>query len=324
MQNADNLEYVKCDICGTKDHDIFIRLQDHKYGTKGEWNVVKCKNCGLFFTNPRLCEKALNAVYEESARLHGDNKREADNKHSSFVRRHPELRKAWHRVTGEFLSETLERSKGKVLDIGCGFGDMLEDLARKGCDAYGVETNPAEAEVCLKKGLKVHCGILEKAHFADESFDTIILRHVIEHLPSPKTTLKEIHRVLKPEGSVLIYCPNADSYLADLFGKYWTGWVMPVHFYHFTGKTIKDLAKRAGFDIKRMRAVTPDWMFLGSLSLSIRGRGSKFSKRLQDFGIFNTIFFRLCIIFIVRIVDLVLRGKGECLRVELKKQKEKN
>ena len=45
----------------------------------------------------------------------------------------------WHNIMGEYLSEILERSTGRALDIGCGFGDILEDLTLRGCDAYGVE-----------------------------------------------------------------------------------------------------------------------------------------------------------------------------------------
>lgn len=324
MQDINNLEYVNCDICGQKAYEVFIKIDDYRYGAKDGFCVVKCQNCGLLFTNPRLSEQAVNIASEESFGPWDKNKSRAAKKLSLFIRRHPALRRIWHQITGEYLSEILERSKGRVLDLGCGFGDILEDLTRKGCDACGVETNPMAVEACLKKRLKVSCGTLEEAHFENESFDTVILCHVIEHLPHPKAALKEIYRILKPEGLALVYCPNAGSYFADFFGKYWQGWAIPLHFYHFTDRTIKDLVEGAGFKINRMRSVTPEYFFLYSLNQSIQNKGHRILSGLQKLGIFNNIFFRLSVAFIARIMDLFLSGKGECLRVELKKGKDKD
>ena len=324
MQHINDLEYVNCDICGKKDNRIFMKIGDYQYGTEIELCVVKCNNCGLLFTNPRLGEKAANMVSEKSFWPWDKNKSEAAKRSSRFIRRHPRLRKIWHKFTGEYLGEMIERSKGKVLDLGCGFGDILEDLTRKGCDAFGVETNPVAVEACLEKGLKVYYGTLEGAHFENESFDTVILCHVIEHLPYPQAALKEIRRILKPEGLALIYCPNADSYFADFFGKYWQGWAIPLHFYHFTPSTIKNLVDLAGFEVNRIRAVTPEYVSLGSLNLIIKNKGGALLRGLQNSGVFSTVFFRLGVAFTTRIIDLLLNGKGECLRVELKKKKDKN
>ncbi|MCX5709104.1 MAG: class I SAM-dependent methyltransferase, partial [Candidatus Omnitrophica bacterium] len=281
--------------------------------------VVKCKNCGLLFTNPRLSKEAIDSANEETFLPCDINKSKTANAASSFIRRHPALRKIWHQITGEYLSEMLERSRGKVLDLGCGFGDILEDLTRKGCDSFGVETNPPAVEACLKKGLKVSCTSLEEAHFPNDYFDTVILCHVIEHLPYPQEALKEIYRILKPGGLVLVYCPNAGSYLAEFFGKYWQGWAVPLHLYHFTGRTIKDLAGRAGFKISGIRTVTPEYLFLPSLNRSLLNNGGVKFWGPRTVRILKNAFFRLIIAFTFRITDLFFVGKGECLRVELKK-----
>jgi len=324
MRDNNDLKRVNCDICGQEAHEIFMKIDDYRHGARTEFCVVKCKNCGLLFTNPRLSEEAVNLASEESFGPWDKNKSGAAKRASLFVRRHPALRKMWHKITGEYLSEMLERSRGRVLDIGCGFGDILEDLARKGCDACGVETNPIAVKGCLKKGLKVFCGTLEEARFENESFDAVILCHVIEHLPHPKAALREIYRILKPEGLALVYCPNADSYFADFFGKYWQGWAAPFHLYHFTDRTIRDLAESAGFKINRMRAVTPEYFFPHSLNRKIQNEGSRILSGLQSLRIFDNIFFRLSVAITARIMDLFLSGKGECLRVELKKRKDKD
>ncbi len=317
-----NFEYVNCDICGEKASEIFMKIDNFGYGAQGgEFSVVKCKKCGLLFTNPRLSKQAIDSANEETFSPSDKDKSRATQEASLFIRRHPALRKIWHQIMGEYLSEMLERSNGKVLDLGSGFGDILEDLTLKGCDAFGVETNPPAVEACLRKGLKASCTSLEEAHFPDDSFDTVILCHVIEHLPHPQEALKEIYRILKPGGLVLVYCPNAGSYLAGFFGRYWQGWAIPLHLNHYTVRTIKDLVERAGFKINKIRTVTPEYFFLPSLYRSLLNNG-----RVNFWGpctvrILKNVFSRLIIAFTFRIMDLCLSGKGECLRVELTKSK---
>ncbi|GAI03857.1 unnamed protein product, partial [marine sediment metagenome] len=121
------------------------------------------------------------------------------------------------------------------------------------------------------------CGTLEESKFPDEFFNTVILSQVLEHLPSPRASLREIFRILKPGGKVFIYCPNASSYLRKLFGKYWHGWHIPFHFYAFTQQTIKKLAESAGFKIEDIFTVTPDNFFTVSVKSHLYSRN--YAKR---------------------------------------------
>ncbi|MCH7916171.1 MAG: class I SAM-dependent methyltransferase [Deltaproteobacteria bacterium] len=60
-------------------------------------------------------------------------------------------------------------------------------------------------------GLKVYQGRLENAGFTDGLFDVVCLNHVLEHLPDPQVTMREIKRILKPDGIVYITVPNTRS-----------------------------------------------------------------------------------------------------------------
>ena len=313
---SESVEYVNCDSCNSNNYKVVLQIQDYRDGASGNFRIVKCNFCGLLYTNPRLTRPALiktcQAYFTSSDKGQG----KLILSLRRFIRRHSGLRVLWHYLMGEYLGEVLTKSRGRLLDIGCGFGEMLEDLRLRGCDVYGLELNPLAVKICRAKGLNVSCGTLEEIHFTDEFFDTVILWHVIEHLPSPKSTLKEVYRILKPGGQAFVYCPNADSYFYTLFGRYWHGLAIPMHFYHFTVKTIQRLIELNGFRIKKIRTVTPEYFFSGSLGAYIRNNPHRVLEFIQETGLGHSLFFRFFIASLARVLDRCLIGKGECLRVE--------
>ena len=206
--------------------------------------------------------------------------------------------------------------------MGCGNGYLLLPLKYKACEVYGVETNPKSVNVCNELGLKVFRGTLEEAKFPDEFFDTVVMSQILEHLSSPKASLREIFRILKPGGKVFIYCPNAGSYLRKLFGKYWHGWYIPFHFYAFTQQTTKKLAESVGFKVEDIFTVTPDNFFIVSVKSYLYGRNrTKRDYRPIDKGKFlDSLVLRAFVSAGLRILDFVTPNKGDCLRVKLVKR----
>ncbi|MFX0136758.1 MAG: class I SAM-dependent methyltransferase [Candidatus Hodarchaeota archaeon] len=311
-----NLINVNCDLCDNNNYVLNFRGRDYRFGRKENYNVVKCNNCGLSYVNPRPAPEVINKLYIEDYTAE-DNALiipEMGNKHWKKI-----LERVWHKINGQYIDEIFYNAKGRVLDIGCWNGYLLLPLRKKGCEVYGIETNPKYVDVCQQLGLNVFCGTLKDARFPDQFFDTVIMSQVVEHLASPKETMREIKRILRSEGKVLVFCPNAESYLSKFFGKYWHGWHIPFHFYAFTKKTIQRLAKETGFVEKRIRAVTPDHFFIISLKSYLFGEKNYNKKPLERGKFLDSFFFRAAISPIFRILDLVLFGKGDCLRVVLRK-----
>ncbi|HSB82300.1 MAG TPA: class I SAM-dependent methyltransferase [Candidatus Methylomirabilis sp.] len=229
------------------------------------------------------------------------------------------LRPLWHRYCGQYLAEVLRKAHGAVLEVGCGTGELLEELAMRGCRVHGVDINPTSIQACRRKGLPATLGELDSLAFPPDSFDTVILWHALEHLPSPRGGLERIRHFLRPGGSLFIYCPNAESYLARLFGQYWYQWHLPLHFYHFTPASLRRLAQLTDFTVVRLRTVTPEFFLAYSLDLYGRaGRGSALKTVLRS-GLHRTVCFRLAVAPLLRLLDWCRRGQGECLQVELMK-----
>ena len=101
--------------------------------------------------------------------------------------------------------------KGKVLDVGCGIGDMLS--YRK--NTVGLDVNPLNVAFCQKRELEAHIMKPDVIPFADETFDSVLLDNVLEHIERPSLLFKEIRRVLKADGILLIGVPGIKGYESD-------------------------------------------------------------------------------------------------------------
>jgi 2-polyprenyl-3-methyl-5-hydroxy-6-metoxy-1,4-benzoquinol methylase len=321
LSREESFEFVSCATCGTTSALDYIRVKNHQQGTPRTFTVAKCRSCGLLFTNPRPKYSHIGSLYSE----YYDGSlafREPPNRSiSDRVKKTPFLRKTYHRAFGNYMAEVLSKTRGRVLDIGCGLGGILEDLAMLGCEPFGIEPNPAAAERCKERGLNVECGLVEDMKYPENYFDTVILLHVIEHLASPKNILQKIFHILKPSGHVFIWCPNAESYVAKFFGDSWAGWRLPFHLYHFTPKTMSAVIDLTCFEIVKLKARTSDLVLHDSVMAFLRHKRKdvRWGKYLP---LIRSFYFRLFAILTFRLLDMILPGKGEFLQVELRKPAE--
>jgi len=144
-------------------------------------------------------------------------------------------------------------SPGRILDVGCGNGDDLIRLKSNGWALYGVEPNPYAAAHARRVGIEVFSGPIEQAPFPESSFKVITLFHSLEHVHDPVLTLRQVARLLAPNGLVLVRTPNVASLNFRLFGIHWHGLEIPRHLYWFDPHCLRLLAERAGLHLRRWR-----------------------------------------------------------------------
>ncbi|HTZ40586.1 MAG TPA: class I SAM-dependent methyltransferase [Syntrophales bacterium] len=309
------MESASCDQCGNKAQSSYLTMKDPAFPVAGPCSIVKCTSCGLMYTHPRPTEDDLHRLY--ASYYKGNGIQRLSGGLAPFIRRQPGLLSLWHALCGQYSSTVLRKLSGNVLDIGCGTGDLLDQVQAKGCRAYGVEPNSSAAEMCRRKGLEVQAGSFEHLEFPPAFFDAVILWHSLEHLSSPRHALKKIKKILKPAGRVFIWCPNADSSPAVLFRHFWSGWHLPFHFYHFTPSTITSLAEVTGFRVARLRAVTPEFLFAYSLETWMKQQNVSRSWRTGVIRLLHAAAVRAMLGLLFRIHDRAFEGKGEFLQVEL-------
>jgi SAM-dependent methyltransferase len=155
----------------------------------------------------------------------------------------PLLKVAAHR----FMYFPQQKIGGTLLEIGCGSGDQLKILQEVGWKVCGIEIGPAAASHARENlGLDVKTGTLENTELPPASFDTIILSHVLEHLPDPANVLARVHALLKPNGQLYLAVPSGVSWESRLFGRHWA-WEAPHHLWWFSPDNLRQLLSRHGF-----------------------------------------------------------------------------
>jgi len=148
-----------------------------------------------------------------------------------------------------------ESGGARLLDVGCSSGALLGSARRHGFDVEGVEPAAQAAEYAKSTGLTVFQGYLQDACYPASSFDVVTLMEVIEHLADPSALLKEVWRVLKPNGVFVVGTGNGASWTVRLVGARWGYFQVAGHGGHisfFNPTSLVVLAQRCGFRVERV------------------------------------------------------------------------
>jgi SAM-dependent methyltransferase len=190
----------------------------------------------------------------------------ADSATSFWLRILFEIERFRLKISGREKGIIPYRGNGRVLDVGCGTGEILNGLRAEGFNPFGVEINPRAVKTAKEKfQLEVVCGTLFDAKYPDNFFDIILFNHSLEHFYSPLRVLKECFRILNPEGMIMISVPNSRSLEAFIFKSFWFSWDLPRHLYHFSPKTLLQELFYAGFKIHKALSDTGTATFLQSV-----------------------------------------------------------
>jgi SAM-dependent methyltransferase len=234
-------EVGACALCGERRGQRLGSGPDFEYDTTGaEFTLWRCP-CGGAYLDPRPAPSALARIYPDHYYAY-----DFVGKAGGFVMRFKGLaERAKLDAYRRFLPE-----RARVLDIGCGDGHLLVQLAgerRSSLRLEGVEFQETAARAAEARGLTVYRGRIEDVELPAASFDLIIMNQLIEHVADPVAVLAGVGRALRAGGHVFVETPNLDSLDARLFRRrYWGGYHLPRHFHLFDTRTLPALARRAG------------------------------------------------------------------------------
>lgn len=232
MESSEN---KKCYICGSSE------IEDTGYSLRDDETikVLRCKRCSLVFLSSF---EHINKDFYKDGKMHSgnfDHKRWLEASYDDDRRRFLMLKKI---IKGK-----------KLLDFGCGAGGFLmmaKDYASK---VAGVEKQDALRALFNEKNLDIFDN-LDEIH---DKFDVITMFHVLEHLPDPKSVIKELLNKLKDDGKLIIEVPNEDDALLSLYAckKFadFTHW--SCHLYSFNRKTLKKLLEDTRIEINYIKPV---------------------------------------------------------------------
>lgn len=159
----------------------------------------------------------------------------------------------WARRFYAKLISDLTPESGRILEIGCGFGDLLVFLEDK-FSTFGIDVS-GDAIIEAKKRLKNTKLSVLKAEktdsFSRNFFSTVIACHILEHLPDPKLAIKSVGRILKKGGVFFIVVPNTDSLGRKLKKGNWVGYRDKTHISLYEPQKWFKLLQRGGFSIEK-------------------------------------------------------------------------
>lgn len=226
------MEKINCRICNSGDYSALF--------VKNGFDFVRCQDCGLVYVNPQLKEKAILQYYSEEAPSH-------DTFFDIILSpKQQETDRGFYKYYFEKIKQKIPA--GKILDVGCSVGVFLGVGKEYGHETIGLELNEKAARYAEEHfGATVHRKLLEECHFPDNSFEVVSMFGVVEHLPRPVETFKEIHRILKPGGLFVGRCPNVESLaVMILHGKSRT-FTGRNHLSYFSPRTLALAFEKAGF-----------------------------------------------------------------------------
>ncbi|MBK8870043.1 MAG: class I SAM-dependent methyltransferase [Elusimicrobia bacterium] len=152
-------------------------------------------------------------------------------------------------IRDRYFSQVLDycelKSGARVLDFGCGPGDLLLVCRKRGFDSIGIDSSPRSLSLATERGLNVHLVSTTQLPFEHASFDAIILQSVLEHLSDPLSVLEKLTKYLKPGGVLVLSAPTPGPYF----------WDDPTHIRPYTPKSLKILGELLGFQIMTLTYV---------------------------------------------------------------------
>ncbi len=324
-----------CLVCAQPGRLLYDKLTDKLFRSTGEWTLKKCvnKECGLVWLDPAPRESELWKLYANYY-THVDKSCQATSSIKRcyhFVRdcylslrfgyfkglRQYQLR--WigtllnffpaRRANLDFSVMYLNNKPGgKLLEIGCGNGTMLKYLDSLGWQVEGIDFDPIAVEKARLKGINIKLGSLKDQHYDENTFDAVILSHVIEHVPDPIALLSEIHRILKPGGMISLVTPNINSFGRMLFKNFWLHLDPPRHLFLFDNNSLLKSAQKAGFNHMAINTTIRDTEGLIFASLMLKRNGA-FQMGTQPRGMVKLFAKTMCLVEWTLVK--IFRSKGE-------------
>jgi 2-polyprenyl-3-methyl-5-hydroxy-6-metoxy-1,4-benzoquinol methylase len=248
--------------CAHPAHQLITHFDARDFITGHNFTVAHCDECGFDVTTPQPAGQEMAAYYPSGYYGAVEDRR--------FPHMIETLQNALYTLRVREVEAVANSEPGRVLDVGCGRGVLLQEFRRRGWEIQGTELSDQAASYARQTlNIPVEIGSLERLQFPANHFDAVTLWHVLEHVTNPRALLAEINRILKPDGVLLVAVPNFDSLEARVAKDKWFHLDVPRHVTHFTQATLEGALNQSGFDVRHTSGFAPEYDFFSFIQSAL-------------------------------------------------------
>jgi SAM-dependent methyltransferase len=261
-------EALACAICSNRHGNRTHVAREMMFGLRDEFRYLECGNC--------RCVQLID-IPQDMSRYYPENyysfvpaaglEAVIEHRWAAYAHGKSSLT-GWlvDRWLGPHVTMTaIRRARipldARVLDVGCGAGWLIRDMKLfgyrnvSGIDPYiKSDVRGSDGVVVLKRSLKEMTG----------EFDVVMLHHSFEHIADQAGALKEIRRLLRPAGRVLIRVPITDSFAWKHYGVNWVHLDAPRHLFLHSPTSLRLLAEQCGLHVTELTYEGNASQFIGS------------------------------------------------------------
>ncbi len=227
------LEYPACPLCQSES-------REPSYAKFGVHEVIRCRDCRVHYLYPRLTEKAMLRHYGNDDYFEGGTSGYSD---TSYADQERALRATFKRLMQNMHKRGL--TGGSLLEIGCGYGYLLEEAEGFFDHRVGTDFSPEGVRISVAKADEVYEGGIEKIS-GDGKFDCVVATHVIEHVYQPLEFVEQLISRAKSGGTVVLAAPDMGGMLRKVMRGHWASFKIPEHIIYFDQTTLGKLMRNAG------------------------------------------------------------------------------
>ena len=252
LSNSPTKPALRCPICESAElSDLLACFQPRRHRVLDQTLLTYCgcRQCGAVFQDPLPSQEQLDRYYSDEGTWEQE---WSERPSSQEIDEATERRARFDRISSRLAATFKQRANlmsGRILDYGCGYGEMLDAFQARGWETWGFEPG---------RGGRDH--IAQRHHVLDDpddarDFDLIVIANVVEHLLDPVACLRSLRKLLGPGGLLFVSVPDLGRLAAH---RSFTTVFKGVHLHAFTAESMRNMLSVAGYgDVVMLDS--PEW-----------------------------------------------------------------
>jgi SAM-dependent methyltransferase len=246
---------TRCAVCGCEKLKKIPLIHEISRYNHTAYPLFKCSDCG--FTRPwplPYTETTKDTIYAQA-----ENVRFFDPVKKEIITGTKEF-EYFYQYFDFYLDLAKKfRMSGKLLDVGCGVGHLLDVFKKAGFEVEGLEVYEDLVAALKRRGHQAMCAGIESSRIPNEHYDVVVLNQVLEHIEDFEDFVRHLHRVCKPGGHLMLAVPYMFGLMPNLLRSYWYGLGYGQHLNFFSKESLKMLLERNGFEVVEMDITIVDY-----------------------------------------------------------------